>query len=87
VIKTTHTTVKTCDRCKKVVQQLGTLKLNPVEPRDWDFRRETVFWGVSEFDKTVADLCDDCWDELMLFLGKEPSWWKKMLRPWEKETP
>jgi hypothetical protein len=79
--KTEFKTTLTCDRCKKSVGYIGEIALHT-----------PGYFTSDGYDKgrreTVADLCDDCWDLLMDFLGRERSWWRSLMRYWPymKET-
>lgn len=78
MIETKTTITQTCDRCKKEVREIGTVYLEAPSRPDVP----GGFWGRRHQQANISDLCDGCWEELMIFFGKEPGWWKRLLRPW-----
>ncbi len=72
MIKCITTYDLTCDRCKQKVNRLSTLYLQtPFIFHDYGYDRS--------HRENIAELCDECWDGLMTYLGKEKIWWRKLL--------
>jgi hypothetical protein len=70
----------TCDRCEHPVDRLSQLYLKtPLVVREHGYENSR--------DETISELCDDCWDTLMAFLGKETNWWRKLFHFQKKEIP